>query len=102
MAEDKSKKPRIDLKARLAKTATFPLPAPGSSRPGGVPPAPSSRPPLGPPMGISPGIPLPPFGHARSAAKPSKPTAAQQTIKVEVGEEIHEERRKASKRTMIF
>lgn len=127
MAEEK-KKTKIDLKARLGKTQTgmgtaVPLPVPGpspSSQPGasappssdGVPapsvptPAPSVRPSGGiaPPPGISPGIPLPPFAQPRPSQRepPQKPTAAQQTIKVEVGEEIHEERKKASKRTALF
>jgi hypothetical protein len=116
MADDKTKKPRIDLKARLGKTAVgvgggtsaVPLPIPGqqSSTPpphGSAPPRTQSvKPGIAPPPGMSPGIPLPPFGAARSAAAPSKPSAAQQTIKVEVGEEVHEERRKAGKKTMIY
>lgn len=130
MADDKSKKPKIDLKARLGKTLTagagpsaVPLPVPGMPGASG-PPAPDSGPGAGfaptpsgapvprsssggiaPPPGmspLSPGIPLPPFG--RPVAPPpaqSKPTAAQQTIKVEIGEEVHEERKKASKRAAL-
>ena len=127
MAEDK-KKAKIDLKARLGKTTqtgmtAVPLPVPGatpSSQPGapappssdgGVPgpsipvPTPSVRPPSGiaPPPGISPGIPLPPFAQRPSQREaPQKLSGAQQTIKVEVGEEIHEERKKAGKRTAIY
>lgn len=95
--------------------ASQPAPAPPSSD-GGVPapsipvPTPSVRPSGGggiaPPAGIapiSPGIPLPPFAQRPSQREPAqKPTAAQQTIKVEVGEEIHEERKKASKRTALY
>ena len=128
MAEDK-KKAKIDLKARLGKTTqtgmtAVPMPVPGatpSSQPGapappssdgGVPapsvpvPTPSVRPSasgIAPPPGISPGIPLPPFAQRPSQREVSqKPTAAQQTIKVEVGEEIHEERKKAGKRAALY
>src|SRR5690349_6962285 len=114
MAEEK-KKTKIDLKARLGKTQTgmggsVPLPTPGPSAPSqpgassppaaadGVPPpvvpipTPSVRPSgggLSP--GISPGIPLPPFAQRPSQREAApKPTAAQQTIKVEVGEEVHQ------------
>jgi hypothetical protein len=126
MAEEKKPKAKIDLKARLGKTQTgmgssVPLPVPGaapSSQPGasspptadGVPPpavpvaAPSVRPSgggLGP--GLSPGIPLPPFAQRPSQREAApKPTAAQQTIKVEVGEEIHAERKKATQRMILF
>lgn len=120
---DEKKKTKIDLKARLGKTQTgmggsVPLPVPGaapSSQPGasappsgdGVPPpiaapAPSVRP-SAPGVALSPGIPLPPFAQRPSQREAApKPTAAQQTIKVEVGEEIHEERKKASKRAMLY
>lgn len=127
MAEEK-KKTKIDLKARLGKTQTgmspaVPLPVPGApaSQPqsgapappssDGVPApsvpaaAPSVRPAVGiaPPPGISPGIPLPPFAQRPSQREAApKPTAAQQTIKVEVGEEIHEERKKATRRAVLF
>lgn len=127
MADDK-KKTKIDLKARLGKTQTgmggVPLPVPGvpsgpSSQPAppapssdGVPapsipvPTPSVRPSGGgiaPPPGISPGIPLPPFAQPRQSHReaPQKPTAAQQTIKVDVAEEIHAARAAASKRTAL-
>lgn len=124
MSDDKSKKPKIDLKARLGKTmaagagtSAVPVPTPGPSSEGSAPPpssSPSAVPPppgmsgapkpsgIAPPIGLSPGIPLPPFATRSAAPAPSKPVAAQQTIKVEVGEEIHEERRKASKRTAIY
>ncbi|MDI1481141.1 formin [Polyangium sp. y55x31] len=103
-AEDKSKKPKIDLKARLGKTnigtQAVPLPVPGQSQP---PPSGSGKSPnIAPPPGISPGIPVPPFAQPAKAAAaeppPPKPTAVQQTIKVEVGEEIIKEREKAKKR----
>ncbi len=124
---DEKKKTKIDLKARLGKTQTgmggsVPLPVPGaapSSQPGasappsgdGVPPPavpapmPSVRPSGGgiAPPALSPGIPLPPFAQRPSQREaPQKPTAAQQTIKVEVGEEIHEERKKANTRAILF
>lgn len=76
---------RIDLMARLkrppAGTASVPLPAPG----------------------LGTGIPLPPFPQPvppREAAP--KPTAQQQTIKVEVGVEILAARKAASKRTALY
>jgi len=103
-AEDKSKKPKIDLKARLGKTnigtQAVPLPVPGQSQP---PPSGSGKSPnIAPPPGISPGIPVPPFAQPAKAvaaeAPAPKPTAVQQTIKVEVGEEIIKEREKAKKR----
>jgi len=97
MADDKSKKPKINLKDRLGKTnigtQSVPLPVPGSS-----PGAPQG---IAPPPGITPGIPVPPFAQpkaaAAEAAPPPKPTVVQQTIKVEVGEEIIKEREKAKK-----
>ncbi|MDI1436982.1 formin [Polyangium sorediatum] len=107
-AEDKSKKPKIDLKARLGKTnigtQAVPLPVPGQSQP---PPSGSGgkSPNIAPPPGISPGIPVPPFAQAAkpaaAEAPPPKPTAVQQTIKVEVGEEIIKEREKAKKRVIM-
>ncbi|WP_437963038.1 formin [Sorangium sp. So ce260] len=60
---------------------------------------------IAPPPGISPGIPLPPFAPAPRPViqtPPPKPTAAAQTIKVEVGEEVEQERRKASKKTALY
>jgi hypothetical protein len=125
MAEDK-KKSKIDLKARLGKSSMtqtggagvpVPLPVPGAA-PGTTPvpevsgggvPAPtvpktqSVRPPAGiaPPPGLSPGIPVPPFAQPKREAAP-KPTAVQQTIKVEESEVIHQERQKATKRIALF
>lgn len=119
MAEDK-KKSKIDLKARLGKSSMsgaagpqVPLPAPG--QPGAVPPSdpgspagtapapapsgagrPSPSAGIAPPLGLSPNI-APPFAQAKQAPPPPKPSAAQQTIKVEVGEEIHAERKKAKR-----
>lgn len=134
MADDK-KKPKIDLKARLGKTAVglqapgpsqVPLPLPGPGAGGSAPPgfdsipgaAPSSSPgrpssvpmaapsprPMGiaPPPGLSPGIPLPPFGQPHRRAADPKPSAAQQTIKVEMGEEVEQERKKMAKRSAIY
>lgn len=99
MADDK-KKPKINLKDRLGKTnigtQSVPLPVPGQSSPG----APQG---IAPPPGITPGIPVPPFAQpkaAEAAPPPPKPTVVQQTIKVEVGEEIIKEREKA-KKTLI-
>lgn len=118
---DEKKKPKIDIKARLGKTSLglqpVALPVPGSSPGGSVPPgsnpgaAPSGVPapapslkPVGiaPPPGISPGIPLPPFGPQPRRAPEPKPSAAQQTIKVEMGEEVEQERKKAKKRMLVF
>jgi hypothetical protein len=134
MADDKTKKTKIDLKARLGKTTmtgiapagALPIPSPGpsgsglpppDSNPGSTPssipgapgtpvpaPMPSVRPMgIAPPAGLSPGIPLPPFGQAQRPApvREAKPTAAQQTIKVEVGEEIHAERKKSTRNAAI-
>lgn len=122
---DEKKKPKIDIKARLGKTAvgmsggsSVPLPMPGpavgsapppSSDPGRISgsipsPAPSVKPVgIAPPPGISPGIPLPPFGQqpVRKAPEP-KPVAQAQTIKVEIGEEVEAERKKASKKAAIY
>ena len=132
MADDKAKKPKIDLKARLGKTqmgmgAPAAIPAPPASQSGmppapasdpgraSAPPAPASRPsnvpnavpapPMGiaPPPGLSPGIPLPPFGPQPRQVQRAEPkqSAAQQTIKVEIGEEIHEERKKARRNAAL-
>ena len=126
MADDK-KKSKIDLKARLGKSSMsgasgagvpVPLPVPGAA-PGTTPipdaggdgsapvaaPArsPSVRPPVGiaPPPGMSPGIPVPPFAQQKQAPAP-KPTAVQQTIKVEESEVIHQERKKAQKKIALY
>lgn len=125
MAEEKSKKPKIDLKARLGKTAVGVGPGPSAppdlgSGPGSVPPggdrvsaAPRPSVPMGiaPPVGIAPppGIAAAGFGAAvnpfapkvTAAPPPVKQTAEQQTIKVELGEEIHDERKKASRAAVI-
>ena len=139
MADDKAKKTKIDLKARLGKTTTMglqppmpmPTPVPGSvpmapssdpngqipgapaSAPGGpsssqVPPPAIAAPQIAPPpaiaAGLSPGIPLPPFARqpVQRAAPEPKPSAAQQTIKVEMGEEIIQERKKMRSRMILF
>lgn len=125
---DEKKKSKIDLKARLGKTAVgsspgaaVPLPVPGSQPGSGPPPAsgsgpgvtpsahpsaPAARPsvPAGiaPPPGISPGIPLPPFAQRPAPQAAPKPTAAAQTIKVEIGEEVEQERKKANKRMALY
>jgi hypothetical protein len=64
---------------------------------------PTPAPVIAPPAGLSPGIPIPPFGQpARPAPKAEpKPTAAQQTIKVEIGEEIEHERKKWKSRVAM-
>lgn len=125
MADDK-KKSKIDLKARLGKSSMsggggagvpVPLPVPGAA-PGTTPipdggdgasaaaPArsPSVRPPVGiaPPPGLSPGIPVPPFAQQKAAPPPPKPTAVQQTIKVEESEVIHQERKRAQKKIALY
>src|SRR5262245_23532909 len=126
MADDK-KKSKIDLKARLGKTGTLsggaaapvPLPVPGASAPGSAPPPPadsrpgapapapsqggSVRPPMGlaPPPGITPGLPAPLFAQPKKERE-AKPSAQQQTIKVEVGEEIIKEREAARKRAALY
>lgn len=118
MSEEKPKKTKIDLKARLGKKdiagggapgAGVPAPAaslgstPPPSSGGGAPaavPAPVIKPTgIAPPPGISPGIPLPPFATAAKPAPAREPkqTAQAQTIKVEVGEEVEAERSKYRK-----
>lgn len=125
MADDK-KKSKIDLKARLGKSSMsgasgagvpVPLPVPGAA-PGTTPipdagdgaapvaaptRTPSVKPPVGiaPPPGLSPGIPVPPFAQQKQAPAP-KPTAVQQTIKVEESEVIHQERKKAQKKIALY
>jgi len=144
MAEE-TKKPKIDLKARLGKTmvstsggASAPQPGAALPMPGGIPfPDPSSSsgdlpggerisaPPsssaprviprasgstglgIAPPPGmLSPGIPLPAFAPAvqpKPVAAPAAPQGgAAQTIKVEIGEEIHEERKRANRQKIVF
>jgi hypothetical protein len=103
MADDKAKKPKIDLKARLGKTTQMglappgglaPLPGPPGMTPppdsgpgpgsGSVPAPPASRPsnmpgsvrpPVGiaPPPGISAGVPLPVFAQQQRPAPRSEP-----------------------------
>ena len=129
MADDK-KKPKIDLKARLGKASPggaapggglVPAPLPpgptGSTPPppvasaDGTPlPAPPVRniaPPasirpsgIAPPAGITGGISLPSFQRP-TAPKKEVVSAEAQTIKVEIGEEIIEQR-KASRRNAII
>jgi hypothetical protein len=134
MAEE-TKKPKIDLKARLGKTmvtsgssggAPVPLPVPGPAMPP-VPAAPGSDPSAGdrvsgppssrpgpaipppaipPPIGLSPGIPLPAFAPAvqakPAAPAPQKLGAAAQTIKVEMGEEVQEQQKRAGRQKIVF
>jgi hypothetical protein len=129
MADDK-KKTKIDLKARLGKTtqvglgggAAMPMPMPGpgvtpppppsSDRGGDAAPLPTTTPAIGsvrpppniaPPPGLSPGIPLPPFApQPRMQQREQKQSAAQQTIKVEMGEEVALEHKKMQKRSAIY
>lgn len=121
MADDK-KKSKINLRDRLGKSTpagvagVTPMPTPAPSGGGmAVPPVsepgvagPGARPPsvapaaMAPPPGLSSGIPLPPFAQPRQAPRAEpKPTAAQQTIKVEVGEEIEQERKKWKQRLAL-
>jgi hypothetical protein len=107
------KKRKIDLKARLsnvraagtmAGAAGAPTPAPGSDS-AAFPPPPASGSVPPPKMmsgsGIAPPAAL--LAKARPAAeKESRPTAQQQTIKVEVGEEVLAERRKIRKRMALY
>jgi hypothetical protein len=95
-----------------------PTPPPSDPAGGAVPPsAPqalptttpavgSVRPPpnIAPPVGISPGIPLPPFAPQQRQAPRAEPkqSAAQQTIKVEMGEEVALEHKKMQTRAMIY
>jgi hypothetical protein len=131
MSEEQSKKPKIDLKARLGKTTSsatgagpgvVPLPVPGPSlgsvpppaqasvpapRPSdaGIAPPPSvlrAVPPMVPNLPGSPFAPHQPAAPAPAPPPPPPPPAAAQTIKVEIGEEIHEERKKASRRAAGF
>jgi hypothetical protein len=56
---------------------------------------------IAPPPGLSPGIPIPPFAQPQRPKAEPKPTAAQQTIKVEIGEEIEHERKKWKTRVAL-
>ncbi len=108
--EDKPKRKKIDLKARLSSVrATASMAgaaAPPSSTPDGADPLAFPPPPVGsvPPPNISTAAPsagiLSPFS-VQQAEEP-KPTAQQQTIKVEVGEEVVAERKKARRLTVLF
>src|SRR3954468_12458730 len=75
-----------------------PSSVPAGAMGSGFPAAPPSvRPSMGiaPPPGMPPGPPPPPFAPPSRPAPPReiKPTAAQQTIKIDIGEEIHDERK---------
>jgi hypothetical protein len=127
MAEEKAKKPKIDLKARLGKSAVTGSGAAVPHSNSGLPSAPISQPPLSdraaadrmsgppsvrpsipggiaPPPGIAPPVGL--GGYSPFAPKPvpkAAPVSAEaQTIKVELGEEVHEERRRAGKRAVVY
>ncbi len=115
MAEEKSKKPKIDLKARLGKTtATGGAPTPGLPAPPGAPTSsPDGRVSAPPPMGIAPpvGIAPPPGIGGGPLSSPFAPkpqpkaapvSAEAQTIKVEVSEEIHVERKRSGRRAAIY
>jgi hypothetical protein len=82
--------------AGLSPAVPPPMASPGS---GSVRPPPPMG--IAPPPGISPGIPLPPFAQARQPQAVAKPTAQQQTIKVDVGEEIERERKKSAQRALL-
>ncbi len=116
MAEEKAKKPKIDLKARLGKTSAGAPAAPGSnegdrvsvdrvSAPPSVRPSVSGiAPPAGiaPPPGIGGGSLLNPFAPKPVVQPKAAPVSAEaQTIKVEVSEELHEERRKSNRLSII-
>jgi hypothetical protein len=102
--EQRPKKRKIDLKSRLSSvrsTASF----------SGTPTSSEGRDPLSfppPPTGSVPAPRLPGGMSAPSVSSPFatpepevKPTAQQQTIKVEIGEEVVAERRKTQKKMML-
>ena len=107
--EDKSKKKKrkIDLKSRLSSVRAAGSISARASSPGERKSDPLSFPP--PP--VSGSVPAPKIAgvapmQVSSAFAPPEPekkvSAVAQTIKVEVGEEIHQERAKARKKTMIY
>lgn len=105
MSDDSQKKPKIDLKARLGKgtlsgtPGSAPGSAPGSnpmsSAPGVVPP------PIAPPPGAGLGPSMAPAPFAPRASVGVPPLAQAQTIKVELGEEVHEVQARAKKRAAV-
>lgn len=104
-ADDKPKKrKKIDLKSRLSSVrasgsmAAKPLPTDRRSDPLSFPPPPTGSVPA-PRLG---GMPSPLVSSPFAPPEPEKkPVAQQQTIKVEVGEEIVQERKRASKRVAL-
>ncbi|HZO16947.1 MAG TPA: formin, partial [Polyangiaceae bacterium] len=103
-AEDKPKKRKIDLKSRLSSVraaGTFAGPTSPSSSEGRDP---LSFPP--PPTGSVPAPRLPGVSKPSSPFAPPEPevkkTAQQQTIKVEIGEEVVAERRKTQRKMLIY
>ncbi|HHH31543.1 MAG TPA: hypothetical protein ENK57_24785 [Polyangiaceae bacterium] len=103
----KKKKRKIDLKSRLSSVrATGSMAARGSSAgvdrksdPLSFPPPPTS----GVPAPKLPGVSAPVLSSPFAPPEPEKKVSAQaQTIKVEVGEEIVQERAKARKKTAIY
>lgn len=103
-AEPKKKR-KIDLKSRLSSVRAAGSMASRPSSSGGSDPLSFPPPPVGsvpPPRVLSSGGGLPtassPFAPERVEVKP---TAQQQTIKVEMGEEVVKERKKAGKRTVL-
>ena len=98
--QKKKKRRKIDLKSRLSSVRGKARPSTAGRAPStSFPPPPQSGPVPAPKLftGIAPRI-SSPFAPPEPEVKP---TAQQQTIKIEVGEEIIEERKKASKRTLI-
>jgi hypothetical protein len=77
---------------------------PGSAPSAHPPPRPSAPLGIAPPPGLSPGIPLPPFAPQPRQVRHAepKPSAAQQTIKVEVGEEVEQERKKLRRQGALY
>jgi len=104
-AGGKKKRRKIDLKSRLSSVRASGSmakagPSDRKSDPLSFPPPPASSVPA-PKIGAISSSPL--ISSAFAPPEPEKkPTAQQQTIKVEVGEEIVQERKKASKRTAVL
>jgi hypothetical protein len=106
-ADGKAKKARIDLKSRLSSVkgaASMPAAGrgtePSSRDPLSFPPPASVPPPAISPAGVAPLMPSP-FAPPPQPEAP-KPTAIQQTIKVEVGEEVEAERKALKRRATLF
>ena len=78
-------------------------PAASSSAPAPVQSRPSAPIGIAPPPQLAGGIPVPPFAQPRPSQprQEAKPTAQAQTIKVDVGEEIEQERKKGRSRIAL-